>query len=173
MNIIKYTIAIALTLTTYTMQAQKTYTETIETNGTKIMQGMLSKEVLQYEPTFTWYAANEKNYTPNASAVAALKANGSKVQLIIFGGTWCDDTKAILPKLYLLLTAAGYNQAQLTLWGVDRAKHTYGNLSQALGITNVPTCIVMQAGKELGRVIEYGTTGQWDKELGDIISKAQ
>jgi hypothetical protein len=35
--------------------------------------------------------------------------------------------------------------------------------------TNVPTVIVMQQGKELGRVVEYGKTGQWDKELAEIV----
>jgi thiol-disulfide isomerase/thioredoxin len=150
--------------------AQKTYTETIEDNGTKIIKGMLSKEVLQYEPKFTWFAANEKGYVPNAATVNALKINGSKIQILAFGGTWCEDTQNIIPKFYALLTAAGFNQSQLTLWGTDRAKKTYGNLAEALGITNVPTFIIMQGGKELGRVIEYGKTGQWDKEIGEIVA---
>lgn len=28
----------------------------------------------------------------------------------------------------------------------------------------------MKDGKEIGRVVEYGKTGVWDKELGDIIT---
>jgi hypothetical protein len=43
-------------------------------------------------------------------------------------------------------------------------------LSEALGVVNVPTIIVMKEGKEIGRVVEYGKTGVWDKELGEIIS---
>ncbi len=174
-NIIMNKIILAIiliTVNTATM-AQKTYTENIEDNGTKIMKGMLSKEVLQYEPKFTWFTNNATGYIPNVAAVAALKTNGSKIQIVAFGGTWCEDTQNIIPKFYALLTAAGFNQAQLTLWGTDRAKKTYGNLAEALGITNVPTFIIMQNGKELGRVIEYGKTGQWDKEIGEIINTAK
>jgi thiol-disulfide isomerase/thioredoxin len=169
----KQILATALTLITITTMAQKTYTETTDPNGSKIMKGLLNKEILQYEPTFTWFHNNAKNYTPNATAVKALQTNSSKIQLIVFGGTWCEDTQNILPKFYTLLTTAGYNQAQLTLLGTDRDKKTYGSLAQALGITNVPTFIVMQNGKELGRVIEYGTTGQWDTELANIINTAK
>jgi len=34
----------------------------------------------------------------------------------------------------------------------------------------VPTIIVLKDGKEIGRVVEYGKTGMFDKELGEIIS---
>jgi len=55
------------------------------------------------------------------------------------------------------------------LIAVDRQKKTIGPLAQAMQATNVPTVIVMQQGKELGRVVEYGKTGQWDKELAEIV----
>jgi thiol-disulfide isomerase/thioredoxin len=167
-----YFITICFMLFVLPGMAQKTYQETTETGGTKIMKGLISKEVLLYEPSFTWYAENEKNYTPNANAVAALKQHASDIQIIAFGGTWCGDTKNILPKFYTLLTTAGFNQSNLTLWGVDRNKKTYGALAEALGITNVPTFIVMKNGKELGRVVEYGKTGIWDKEIGEIVATA-
>jgi thiol-disulfide isomerase/thioredoxin len=161
-------------LITSIMQAQKTYQESIDRhNKTKIFKGLLSKEVLLYEPSFTWYAPNAQYYTPDSSAVKALKEKGNAIQIIAFGGTWCEDTQGILPKFFGLTTAAGFNQANLTLWGVDRAKTTYGSLAQALGVTNVPTFIVMQNGKELGRVVEYGKTGKWDKELGEIVALAK
>jgi hypothetical protein len=35
----------------------------------------------------------------------------------------------------------------------------------------VPTIIVLKDGKELGRVVEYGNTGKWDRELADIINR--
>ena len=37
-------------------------------------------------------------------------------------------------------------------------------------MVNVPTIIVMKDGKEIGRVVEYGKNGMFDKELGEIIN---
>jgi thiol-disulfide isomerase/thioredoxin len=85
-------------------------------------------------------------------------------------GTWCDDSRFIVPKFYSLLDAAGFPQDKVSLIGVDRSKKTLSHLAEALNIENVPTIIVMNNGKEIGRVVEYGKYGAFDKELGEIIA---
>jgi hypothetical protein len=85
-------------------------------------------------------------------------------------GTWCDDSHFIVPKFFSLLDSSGVSQEKVSMFGVDRNKKTLHHFSEALNITNVPTIIVMNKGKEMGRVIEYGKTGYWDRELGEIIS---
>jgi len=84
-------------------------------------------------------------------------------------GTWCEDSQNIIPKFYSLLEAAAFSQDRVTLIGVDRQKKTYSHLAEALNITNVPTIIVMKSGKEMGRVVEFGKYGMFDKELGEIL----
>ncbi len=39
-----------------------------------------------------------------------------------------------------------------------------------MGITNVPTIIVLKNGKEVGRVVEYGASGKWDEELASLLN---
>ncbi|HYE54697.1 MAG TPA: thioredoxin family protein, partial [Chitinophagaceae bacterium] len=92
------------------------------------------------------------------------------VHFIVFGGTWCDDTKVILPRFYSLADAASIPADHISLIGVDRNKKTLGYLTESLNIINVPTVIVLKDGKEIGRVVEYGKTGQWDKEISQIVS---
>jgi thiol-disulfide isomerase/thioredoxin len=84
-------------------------------------------------------------------------------------GTWCEDSHFIIPKLFALTDAAGFSKDRITLIGVDREKKTLSHLSEALNITNVPTIIVFQNGKEAGRVVEYGKSGLFDKDLGGIL----
>ena len=93
-----------------------------------------------------------------------------KVQYVVFGGTWCEDTQFILPKFFKLQEQSGLSESRLSLYAVDRSKKTLGNIADAFKITNVPTIIVMKDGKEIGRVVEYGKTGKWDTELGQILS---
>ena len=85
-------------------------------------------------------------------------------------GTWCEDSHFVIPRLFSLLDQSGFPKDKVTLIGVDRDKKTLSHLSEALNVTNVPTILIMKKGKELGRVIEYGHDGYFDKELGEILS---
>ena len=139
----------------------------------KILRGIFSEQQLLQDTSFKWYAQNQSGYTPHASAVAEFKEKGSKVQVIAFVGTWCEDTKYIFPKFFSILNASAFPADHLTLVGVDRNKKTIGHLAEALNVLNVPTFIILKDGKEVGRVVEYGKTGQWDKELGDILKSVK
>ncbi len=138
----------------------------------KTYKGIISREVLLSDTSFKWYAANQANYAPNSSAVEELKKNADSVELLVFMGTWCDDSQFIIPKLFALLDASGFPQDRVTLIGVDRNKKTLSHLCEALNVVNVPTIIALKNGKELGRVVEYGKYGLFDKELGEIIHSA-
>jgi thiol-disulfide isomerase/thioredoxin len=89
---------------------------------------------------------------------------------MVFGGTWCEDTQALLPKFYLLLDAASITNDQVSVIMVDRHKKSLGHLPEDMHLTNTPTFILLKGGKEMGRVVEYGQNGQWEKEIGDIVS---
>jgi len=142
-----------------------------EANGTKILKGFMTKQELATDSAFIWFAQNQQGYVPDQNALQLLRANRDSVNIIAFGGTWCGDTKNILPKFFVLTDAAGLSPDRVTLLGVDRSKKTIQHLSEAFGITNVPTIIVMKNGKEMGRVVEYGHTGLFDKDLAEILGK--
>jgi thiol-disulfide isomerase/thioredoxin len=135
----------------------------------KILKGIITKYIIEKDSSFNWYASSQDIYIPDSSVVATFKKAKDSVQFILFGGTWCDDTQYILPKFFKLQEASGVPDDAISFFGVDRDKKTLGNIADAFYITNVPTIIIMKDGKELGRVIEYGKTGYWDKELADII----
>ncbi len=139
-----------------------------EKTGEKILKGIINRSLLENDTSFTWYAENKKGYTPQSAAVAAFRKH-TDIEIVAFMGTWCEDSHFIIPKLYMLLDVAGFPSDKVTIVGVDRQKKTISHLSEAFGITNVPTIIVMYKGKEMGRVVEYGK-GLFDKDLGEIIN---
>lgn len=136
----------------------------------KILKGIINKNLVKNDTAYKWYASNQKGYNADTTIVGTLQRNNA-VKYIVFGGTWCGDTQQILPKFFMLQEKAGINDDRITLFGTDRQKQTIGNIGSALNITNVPTIIVMKNGKEIGRVVEYGKTGKWDKELADIVAQ--
>lgn len=170
----KLAIIIFLVMISLVGKAQKTYEilSDAEQNNAKMLKGIISKEDISEEPLFTWYAESQRIYPrPDTAAVAAFKKNKDRIYFIVLGGTWCEDTHFVLPKFYKIQEESGFPENRIALFAVDRSKQTTGNIAKALDVTNVPTIIVMKDGKELGRVVEYGKTGKWDKELADIINQ--
>lgn len=156
-------------LTGNTVSAQNQYQILSERPNEKSLVGIIAREVLTGDTSFHWYANALKGYKPNTEAVAGLKKNADSIQLLTFMGTWCEDSHYIIPKLFTLLDSAGFSASRLTLIGVNREKKTLSHLAEALGITNVPTILVMKKGKEIGRIVEYGKTGLFDKDLAEIL----
>lgn len=141
----------------------------MDEKGNQIWKGNIALSALAANPDFGWYAENKKNYTPDPKAVEVLRNHKETIYLVIFGGTWCDDTHHVLPHYIAWIEAAAFPENHLTIIGVDRQKTSVGNLSKTMNITNVPTAIVFEGGKELGRVLEFGETGDPIAEVAKII----
>jgi hypothetical protein len=62
-----------------------------------------------------------------------------------------------------------FPEDRIVMYGVDRNKKTDGLLADDYKVINVPTIIVMKDGKEIGRVVEYGKTGKWDKDFAELF----
>lgn len=137
----------------------------------KIARGLVNKYLIQNDTAYKWYSKNQAGYNPDTATINAFERAKGKYQFVVFGGTWCEDTQFILPKFFKLQEKSGLSDDVITLYGVNRAKNSLGNIAKAFNITLVPTIIVMKDGKEVDRVVEYGKTGKWDKELAEILNR--
>lgn len=137
---------------------------------TKVLKGYINRSIIENDTTFSWFKENMKWGQADASAIQSFSTNKDKFTMLVFGGTWCSDTKNLWPIFYRLVDKSGYPENKITLVAVDRDKKTIDNLQTKWSITNVPTFIVLHDGKEVGRVVEYGKYNQVDKELGEIVS---
>ncbi len=143
----------------------------IKDSNTTILKGYISRTILEKDTTSKWFKENMRYGTPNQEAVNAFAKNKDAFSLIVFGGTWCEDTQNLLPRLYQLTDKSGFPENKIQLIAVDQQKQTILNLHTKYAIQNVPTFIVIQNGKEVGRVVEYGTIGDITKELGAIVQR--
>ncbi|WP_165871487.1 thioredoxin family protein [Flaviaesturariibacter flavus] len=141
-------------------------------NGSKVLKGFIPKEMLATDTAFAWYGSGIKSFAPNPEALATLTKYKNDVYILAFGGTWCEDTHQILPKMMATFQAAGLPEDHVTLLGVDRQKKTIQHLSEIFGVTSVPTFIVLKNGKEVGRIVEFGKTGLPEREIGTIVNEA-
>jgi thiol-disulfide isomerase/thioredoxin len=170
------TILVATVLFSCSVQkkAMKINYTVVPDGQTKVLRGIINRKIIETDTAFKWFADNMKWGKTDEAAVQSFINNKDKFSLIVFGGTWCHDTQNLLPIFYRLIDKSNYPDKKITLIAVDRPKTTINNLHTQYKITNVPTFIVLDnAGKEVGRVTEYGTKGAIDKELGEIVATIQ
>lgn len=143
----------------------------ISDTETKVLKGILTRPVLETDTSFAWFKENRQYGSADAFAVEQFRRKAKKFHLLIFAGTWCHDSQNLLPKLYRLLDKSGYPETRVQLVGVDRKKTAPGDLHLQWKLSSVPTFIVLVNGKEAGRVVEYGHTGNMERELAEIVSR--
>jgi hypothetical protein len=159
-------------LLTNVVIAQTTYTSfpDPENNSGLIYKGLITKYLFQNQPLFTWYKQNQESYHPKDSLLTAMSlAAPKKYAIVLFGGSWCDDTQFILSRFFKLQELSGYPDSCIDFFAVDREKKTIGNISAAFQVSRVPTIIVFKEGKEIGRVVEYGISGNWENDLLSLL----
>ena len=139
-------------------------------NGSLVFNGQITLTDLMQEPTFTWMAKGIEDYQPNQQIANYLQQNLPNYTIVIFLGTWCDDSHYWIPKLIKLLQTINYPSTKLTIYGVDRAKATKTGENIKYGIKFVPTIILLKDGKEAGRITESPQNGL-EADMEAIIKK--
>lgn len=145
-----------------------------EKPGFEIVKGDNAEEVI-YKGTCTFndltrvdaFHLRERSgeYRPDSRQAQALAANLKHYQLVVFLGTWCEDSHRMIPQLYRVLNDVSYPMDQLKIYALDRAKTGRNGEEKKYNITNVPTIIVLEHDKEKGRITE---TVQQSVE-GDLV----
>ncbi len=132
---------------------------------------------LKQEPYAAWYSKNYEDYQPNAQLLNALKkTNPANYTMKIFFGSWCGDSKRELPKMMKLLDQLSLPQKNLMLIGVDDSTDVYKQSPQrhekGMNIFRVPTFIVYENSKEIGRIVEYPSETM-ERDLMKIFSRKE
>jgi tetratricopeptide (TPR) repeat protein len=122
--------------------------------------GICSPQELEKEPYASWYTTNYQAYSVDASATSRLtKLNLKKYTIKVIFGSWCGDSKREVPRFMKLLNAASFPVENLQLIGVQDSLQLYkqspGHEERGLNVYRVPTFIIYNKNKEVGRITEY------------------
>lgn len=144
-------------------------------NDRIVYKGIFSMRDMEGEPTFSWLPSGIEAYQPKSESVAYLKQHLRNFSLLIFMGTWCGDTKDLLPKTFKVLQASNITTDNMMMVGMDRKKTTITKEGKRLvrryKAKSLPTFVVLDAsGKEVGRIVE-SVDKSIEEDLVAIISK--
>lgn len=137
--------------------------------------GETSKEELMNNTNFEWFDTNYNNFKTDSELIKKIKRllNKNKYSIEVYFGTWCSDSQREVPEFIKILDESKFNYKKLKLIGVPESKEVPGvseEKSKELNITNVPTIIVYENGKEVNRYVEYARE-TLEKDLIKILSK--
>jgi thiol-disulfide isomerase/thioredoxin len=121
-----------------------------ESNNGFLYKGVCTFEDIMTLPDFDFNTVPELD----TEALSGLRKTLGDFEIIVFIGTWCEDSQLLIPQLYHVLNATNYPISRIQMFGVDRGKQSLHGASEAYNILFVPTIILMKDGKEQGRITE-------------------
>ncbi|MGE8514790.1 MAG: TlpA family protein disulfide reductase [Chryseobacterium culicis] len=138
----------------------------------KMLLGNQLKEQFLKAPYADWYVKEHDEYVLDQKAVSELKKEKiGTYDIIVFMGTWCEDSHRDFPRLMKILEAVSYPENKLNIIAVNRKKESPTGDESLYNLQKVPTIILKRYGKEVGRIIEMPTTGYIERDLVEILKK--
>jgi len=125
-------------------------------NGKKHLYGVVTSDHFEEAPFSEWFQKNQEDYTSTLTTNDG--ANLKNVKVKAFLGTWCGDTKNLLPKFVKTWKTMGLSEDQIEFIAlhVEDEKYKQGpnKETDAYNIHKVPTFVFEKDGKEIGRIVE-------------------
>jgi thiol-disulfide isomerase/thioredoxin len=115
-----------------------------------ILTGSLNPSVFDEIWAEEW-SANKKAYNPDAQIIDQLRNINKTVVVNVVLGTWCADSKQLVPEFLKVAALSGIN---FELIAVNREKDCPLQDCSTWDIKYVPTFIVLVDGVEAGRIVE-------------------
>jgi thiol-disulfide isomerase/thioredoxin len=146
-----------------------------EKTGHLVYKGLFTFHNMAAEPTFAWLDSGINAYKPDPLTLPYLRSTIRNYNILLFIGTWCEDSQNLLPKFYKLLSSLDIHYENVVLIGMDRAKTTTTTAGTELvnkyKVSLLPTILFTDSnGQEVGRIIETVSKSiEWD--MVEIFSR--
>ncbi|NCI51908.1 hypothetical protein GWC95_18435 [Sediminibacterium roseum] len=142
--------------------------------GQTILAGRASISAMQMPAYKTWYDDSYKNYTVDPTVASQLKPLLPNKRMEVFLGSWCGDSRREVPRMIKVLQQAGMDTTKLSIVFVDNSSAHYKQSPQheerGKNIHHVPSFIVYDGDREMGRIIESPVTSL-EKDLLAILQQ--
>jgi len=114
--------------------------------------GVINKSLLMSHDGYSWFSKQYDQYQPIEGKLR--KLNFSDINIRIFMGTWCHDSKREVPRLIKILDNLKFDHSKLVIVGLNKDKKGYFKDYTKFNILNTPTIIFYRNDQEIGRIIE-------------------
>jgi thiol-disulfide isomerase/thioredoxin len=95
-----------------------------------------------------------------------------EVDVTIFFGMWCSDSKKQIPRFLKIMDLAGIPQSRVKFYALDQSKKSADGVTEYYVIQRVPTFIFLKKNVEVGRIVEIPRTTM-EADVLSILAAAQ
>lgn len=147
--------------------------EVTSKDGSKKLLGQITREALLKAPYNQWFLKEYDAYSLQKINISKEKLN--QVDILIFMGTWCGDTRREVPRFLKVLDSLGFPAEKLKIICVDNGegqlyKQSPQHEEAGLSIHRVPTIIIRENNQETGRITESPVISL-EQDLLNILNK--
>ena len=132
--------------------------EILGDEGDTILVGKLNRAAWELPNYKGWFDEEYTAYEIDLATLDSIREELTKRDLLVFLGSWCSDSRREIPRLYKILDVSSYDFEQLQVVALDDNEDNYKKSPQheeeGWDIEFVPTIIVLEEGKEIGRIVE-------------------
>lgn len=162
-------IFILISICTFAQETNTIVTDS--SSGKPMLIGFVTRDAFK-DTSFSWWFDSEYNNYETDTVSAKLFVDKVKdFSVTIIMATWCSDSRREVPRFLRIMDESKFiSSANLKIICVDRNKKGIGNEADGLNIELVPTFIISQKGKEIGRIIESPKL-TLEKDLLGMISE--
>jgi thiol-disulfide isomerase/thioredoxin len=123
--------------------------------GERMLYGEFDEIVILENEFNDWYTPGYENYEPQQENIISLKEiKAAEYEYTIVLGSWCPDSRHEVPRIMKVLNQIGVSTSSVRFIGVDHQKQAGVADIEDLHIEKVPTLIVFEGKKEIGRIVE-------------------
>lgn len=131
-----------------------------------MLTGTVTPKLLSKE---SWFEQNYQNYNVDSQTLNHLKGLKNPTEINVIIGTWCSDCHRETPRFIKIIEALNNPNIRVNYIAVDRSKQDPQKLADNFEFSRIPTFIVMQNNKEIGRIVESPKVSL-EKDLVSILN---
>lgn len=123
------------------------------------------ESIIEHNPD---YEKRIEGYKPDPAAVVFLAQYPRKTDLQVYFGSWCSVCEAWIPRLVKALQAAANTSMEMHFLALPR-NFAADPAVRSRGIQGVPTIIILQDGREVGRLTGRPESGTLEAALAKML----
>ncbi len=126
-----------------------------EKTGRPMLIGVTDRSAFELPDFSEWYNNEYIGYEADKFILEQIKELSDSIDIQIFMGTWCSDSRREVPRFLRILDELKFEQNKLQIINVDRKKESPTHEERDNNINFVPTFIIMKNGNEIGKIVEF------------------